>query len=114
MEENNQLILEAIDEAKYYNGLCGDVAPKNFIEEYKDNLYFQELLYSALVKRKVLTKKEQKIALLKMNEFTYFILQNEERIKNNEKLKKHVEVLFLNEYLSFVGLGKIIRISNSQ
>lgn len=82
---------------------------ENNWEKTVDFLFLVELTMSKLKNQKAITVREEREVREKIKSLSYWACINAPRAKNNKKIKKEIELLFLNSFLDDVGLGKQVR-----
>ncbi|MFH1840272.1 MAG: hypothetical protein ABH849_03925 [Nanoarchaeota archaeon] len=73
-----------------------------------------EIMLNRKLKAKEITKQQEKEIRLKLKPLRYLVHLNSPKFKNNEKLKKEIEILCINDFIGCIGLGKDIRYINCQ
>lgn len=108
-KRKNKLWKEAFMEAiKYFN--MSYMYSDNELGKLSNQLFFYKLFFEELKERGLLNNKQKSLIQKKFREITYFLLMNDERFENNEKIKKEIELFCLNNSFYWMGLG--IRISS--
>jgi len=82
-------------------------------DKVMDLIFLYRVFLDLLEKRGIVTPREKKELQNKSANLSYWTMINSPHIQDNEKIKKEIEIICLNDFLANIGFSKDVRFFNS-